>query len=118
MILGRLLIGTYGSFCLIGVPVYFAEHSQPKLRSFYGALIGLSLRVGTILSYLSGIWLGYRWLAVVYLIIVVVVNLNLVFLPESPAWLRKKSWELKAEEASKYLHDYPQENTINECCKK
>ena len=109
MILGRILIGFYIAFVGSSLPIYNAEISPASTRGFYGSLIGISLRVGTMLSYLLGIWLGYRWLAAVYVIIVVIVNLNFVFLPESPKWLRKKGYTKRANLASSYFHDCSQE---------
>ena len=63
------------------------------------------------LSFLLGIWLGYRWLALIYLVMILFLNLNLVFLPESPRWLRNMGWEERAEKASKYYFDFNGENT-------
>ena len=60
-----------------------------------------------LLSNFLGIWLGFRWFAVVYIAMLVFMNLNLVFLPESPKWLRRKGWNKKADEACEYFHNYP-----------
>ena len=109
MIFARIIIGFYIAFVGSSLPVYNAEISPASTRGFYGSLIGISLRVGAMLSYLLGIWLGYRWLAAVYVVIVVIVNLNFVFLPESPKWLRKKGYTEKANLASSYFHDCSQE---------
>ena len=109
MIFGRILIGFYIAFVGSSLPIYNAEISPASTRGFYGSLIGISIRVGTMLSYLLGIWLGYRWLAAVYVIIVVIVNLNFVFLPESPKWLRKKGYTKRANLANSYFHDCSQE---------
>ena len=109
MIFGRIIIGFYIAFVGSSLPVYNAEISPASTRGFYGSLIGISLRVGTLSSYLLGVWLGYRWLAAVYVVIIVIVNLNLVFLPESPKWLRKKGYTEKANLASSYFLDCSQE---------
>ena len=45
------------------------------------------LRFGMLLSNFLGIWVGYRWLAVIYIVMVVFMNLNCVYLPEKPKWL-------------------------------
>ena len=73
--------------------------------------MGISIRVGMMLSSLLGIWIGYRWLVVVYLTMVVLVNINFVFLPESPKWLRTKGYTRKADLVSEYFHDSTQENS-------
>ena len=110
MIVARFLIGFYSSMCLTVIPVYNAEVSPESLKRSYGGILGLSMRFGMLLSYSLGIWLGYRWLAVVYMLMVVFMNLNLVFLPESPKWLRNKGWTEKADLASEYFYDSPQES--------
>ena len=109
MTIARLLIGIYNSICVSCVPVYNAQVAPESLKRFYGSLLGLALRLGMLIVYALGIWIGYRWLAVIYLMIVVFMNLNFVFLPESPRWLKEKGWEKKAKQACDYFHETPQE---------
>ena len=92
MTIGRVLIGIYMAFCSTGLPVYSVEMVIPSLKSFVGSLVGVSLRIGTLLSYLLGVWLGYRWLAVVYILMVVFMSISLFLLPEVHKQLRNKSW--------------------------
>ena len=92
MTVGRLLIGIYMAFCSTGLPVYSAELVLPSLKSFVGSLIGVSMRMGTLLSYLLGVWIGYRWLAVMYILMVVFLSMNLFLLRESQKRLRNTSW--------------------------
>ena len=109
MIIGRICNGLYSGFATSSLSIYNAEVASPSTKAFYGSLIGLSMRIGMILSSLLGIWIGYRWLAVVYLTMVVLINMNFVFLPESPKWLRTKGFTRKAELSSEYFHDSSQE---------
>ena len=111
MTLGRGIIGVYCSFLLCGVPVYNLEVASKAPWKFYGGILALSIRMGVFLSYLFGIFLGHRWLALIYLVMILFMNLNLVFLPESPKWLRNKGWEERAEKASKYYFDFIGEDT-------
>ena len=111
MTLARGMIGVYSSFILCCVPVYNIEVASKAPWRFYGGVLALSIRMGVFLSYLFGIWLGYRWLALIYLVMILFMNLNLVFLPESPRWLRKMGWEERAEKASKYYFDFNGEET-------
>ena len=99
MIIARIIIGIYNSVCISCVPVYNAQVSPESMKLFYGGVLGLAIRLGMFISYALGIWIGYRWLAVIYLMMVVFMNLNLVFLPESPQWLRNNGWNKKAEQA-------------------
>ena len=111
MTAARFIIGIYTSICIAGVPLYNAEVSPESTRKFYGGILGLAVRVGLLLSYFLGIWIGHRWLAVIYMMMVVFMSLNLVFLPESPKWLRNKGWNEKADKANEYFHDSPQESS-------
>ena len=107
MIVGRVVIGFYTAMCVTCVPVYNAEISSEAMKRFSGGMLGIAIRLGMLLSNFLGIWLGFRWLAVIYIAMLVFMNLNLVFLPESPMWLRKKGWNKKADEACDYFHNYP-----------
>ena len=111
MIAGRFLIGIYTAACVTGVPVYNAQVATDSTRKFYGGILGFSMRFGMLLCNFLGIWLGYRWLAVIYIMMVVLMNLNLVFLPESPVWLRNKGWIEKANKADEFFYDSPKESS-------
>ena len=111
MIIGRIFIGLYMGFAYSSLSIYNAEVTPPSTKTFYVSLMAISIRVGMILSSLLGIWIGYRWLVVVYLTMVVLVNINFVFLPESPKWLRTKGYTRKADLVSEYFHDSTQENS-------
>ena len=112
MTLGRGIIGVYSSFVLCCVPVYTIEIANKSSWGFYGGMLALSIRMGVFLSYLFGIWLGYRWLALIYLIMILFMNLNLFFLPESPRWLRNMGWEERSKKASEYYFDSDPEETV------
>ena len=108
MIAARSIIGIYASMCMAIVPVYNAEISPESMKKFYGSVLGFSARLGMLLSYTLGIWINYRWLAVFYMVMVVIMNIQLVFLPESPEWLRKKGHNVSADRAKKYFYNSPQ----------
>ena len=104
MIFGRFLIGLYLGIPMSLVPVYISEIVSSDMKKFYGAILSLAVSAGILLSYTLGIWLGYRWLVCIYLMMTVFMIVNLVFLPESPIWLRNKGWIYKANQASKYFN--------------
>ena len=106
MILAKGLIGVYSGSALSCGVIYNAEISPPNLRKFYGSMLGVAVRFGVLFCYLLGIWMNFRWLAVVFMIIMSFVVLNLVFLPESPKWLKKKGWIEKAKKANTYFYNY------------
>ena len=107
MIVGRVVIGFYTAMCVTCVPVYNAEIFSESMNKYSGGMLGFALRIGMLLSNFLGIWLGYRWLAVIYIAMLVFMNLNLVFLPESPKCLRRKCWNTKADDSCEYFHNYP-----------
>ena len=111
MIIGRNFTGLYLAFAYSSMTIYNAEVAPPSTKIFYVSLMGISIRVGMMLSSLLGIWIGYRWLVVVYLTMVMVININFFFLPESPKWLRTKGYTRKAELVSEYFHGSSQENS-------
>ena len=112
MTIGRVLAGVYTSLCQSLVPVYNSEVSTYSFKKFYGGMLGVSIRCGLLSSYVLGIWIGYHWLAVIYLVLIVFMNLNLVFLPESPKWLLKKGLTEKAEKANEYFYNIPISGTV------
>ena len=106
MTIAKGLIGLYSGLALSCGAVYNAEISPPNLRKFYGSLLGVAVRFSVFLSYFLGIWLNFRWLALVFMIIMSFVVLNLLFLPESPKWLIKHGYMEKAKQANEYYYNY------------
>ena len=107
MVAGRALTGVYLSFCFTGLPVYFVEIAKPSDKKLFGAMVPLMFRFSLLLLYTLGIWVHYTWLAVILLAIIAFMSLNLVFLPESPNWLRQKGMVARAESAIRYFYDPP-----------
>ena len=110
MILGRFMIGLFIGIPMSLIPIYISEIVPTDKKKFYGALLSLAIRIGVLLSYTLGIWIGYRWLACIYLMMVVFIITNQLFIPESPKWLRKRGWIDKANRASEYF-----QGTSTEC---
>ena len=114
MVTGRFLIGIFSAVCMTCVPVYNIDVSSKSSWELYGGILAMAVRVGILSSYLLGIWLGNRWLVVIYLTMVVFMILNIAFLPESPKWLTEKGWKESAERAREYFYDLPEEETTKE----
>ena len=110
MIVGRFLIGFYNGMCETWIFVYNAEIAPDSVRALYGAMLAISLRFGVLICYTLGIWIGYRWLANIYLINRV-HNSQFAYLPESMKWLTKKGYTEEAEKTSDYFYDSHQEST-------
>ena len=105
MIVARILIGIYCGLSISCVPVYNAEISPEGSKKYLGSLFNIAFGCGIVLSYSLGIWIGFRWLVVIYLFIIVFMNLNLVFLPESPRWLSSKGLYEEEKRAENYFNE-------------
>ena len=70
-------------------------------------MVPLMFRFSLLLLYTLGIWVHYTWLAVALLAMIAFMSINLVFLPESPNWLRQKGMVTRAESAIRYFYDPP-----------
>lgn len=109
MTLGRLLIGFYTGMSMSWVVVYNAEIAPDNVKKLYGAILTISLRIGVVSSYGLGVWIGPCWLALIYLVMVVFITLNFVYLPETPRWLDNKGWSESANKSKEYFYDSSQE---------
>ncbi|KAI6659154.1 hypothetical protein LOD99_14830 [Oopsacas minuta] len=115
MTIGRLLIGFYTGMSISWAIVYNSEIAPDSVKKLCGAILAISLRIGVLISYSLGLWISYRWLAVLYMLMIAFTTLNFVFLPETPRWLRNKGWDDRANQAREYYFYNPsQDNSINE----
>ncbi|XP_077244348.1 sugar transporter ERD6-like 6 [Tasmannia lanceolata] len=87
--MGRLLEGFGVGIISYTVPVYIAEIAPQNLRGVLGAVNQLSVTIGILLSYLLGMFLHWRVLAVVGILPCTILIPALFFIPESPRWLAK-----------------------------
>ena len=114
MIAGRFLTGIYLSFCLAELPVFFVEIAEPSNMKLFGAIVPLMFRFSLLLLYTLGIWMQYTWLAIILLAMIAFMCLNLLFLPESPNWLKRKRMLTRAEDAMRYYYNPPETETETE----
>ncbi|KMZ72644.1 putative Transporter [Zostera marina] len=87
--MGRLLEGFGVGVISYTVPVYIAEIAPENLRGGLGAVNQLSVTIGIMLSYLLGLFIKWRLLAILGVIPCLVLIPGLFFIPESPRWLAK-----------------------------
>ncbi|CAL4909687.1 unnamed protein product [Urochloa decumbens] len=71
------------------VPVYIAEIAPQDQRGALGAVFQLSVTIGILLSYLFGMFVPWRILAVLGILPCSILIPGLFFVPESPRWLAK-----------------------------
>ena len=103
MLLGRSLTGiAYGAIsCLISV--YVADLSPTSLKGFYGSFFIHMFLLGTLSSHFLGIFLTFRWLAVVCIFVLFIQVLLLFLQPYSPNWLVTQKQEKRALKTLQYL---------------
>ncbi|KAG6424925.1 hypothetical protein SASPL_115348 [Salvia splendens] len=87
--MGRLLEGFGVGIISYTVPVYIAEIAPQNLRGALGSVNQLSVTIGILLSYLLGLFVEWRFLAVLGILPCLILIPGLFFIPESPRWLAK-----------------------------
>ncbi|GER35565.1 major facilitator superfamily protein [Striga asiatica] len=87
--MGRLLEGFGVGIISYTVPVYIAEIAPQNLRGALGSVNQLSVTIGIMLSYLLGLFVGWRILAILGTLPCLILIPGLFFIPESPRWLAK-----------------------------
>ncbi|XP_057532549.1 sugar transporter ERD6-like 6 [Amaranthus tricolor] len=87
--MGRMLEGFGVGIISYTVPVYIAEISPQNLRGALGSVNQLSVTIGIMLSYLLGLFVPWRILAVLGILPCTILIPGLFFIPESPRWLAK-----------------------------
>uniref|UniRef100_A0A803KP94 Major facilitator superfamily (MFS) profile domain-containing protein n=1 Tax=Chenopodium quinoa TaxID=63459 RepID=A0A803KP94_CHEQI len=85
--LGRWMLGFTSSISGFAVPVYVAEFTPKDLRGGFVILHVLMLTVGISATYLIGLVISWRTLALIGIIPSLVQIVGLFFIPESPRWL-------------------------------
>lgn len=89
LFMGRLLEGFGVGVISYTVPVYIAEIAPQDQRGALGAVFQLSVTIGILLSYLFGMFVPWRILAVLGVLPCTILIPGLFFVPESPRWLAK-----------------------------
>ena len=114
MIVARFLVGMYCGMGLSLSPIYNSEIAPLHLQKYYGSFFNIGIGLGYSLSYLLGIWFGYRYLTLTYMLITTFMVLNIVILPETPRWLRMKGKLSQAVRAHCYFHTTEEYMPIDE----
>ncbi|KAF5736031.1 sugar transporter ERD6-like 6 [Tripterygium wilfordii] len=89
LFMGRLLEGFGVGIISYVVPVYIAEIAPQNMRGALGSVNQLSVTIGIMLSYLLGLFVNWRVLAVLGILPCTILIPGLFFIPESPRWLAK-----------------------------
>ncbi|XP_061950111.1 sugar transporter ERD6-like 6 [Populus nigra] len=116
LFMGRLLEGFGVGIISYTVPVYIAEIAPQDMRGSLGSVNQLSVTIGILLSYLLGLFVNWRMLAVLGCFPCALLILGLFFIPESPRWLAKMGMTEDFESSLQVLRGYDTDITaeVNE----
>ncbi|KAK2378464.1 sugar transporter ERD6 [Trifolium repens] len=104
--MGRLLEGFGIGIISYTVPVYIAEISPQNLRGALVSVNQLSVTIGIMLAYLLGLFVQWRYLAILGIIPCTLLIPGLFFIPESPRWLAKMGMTEEFENSLQVLRGY------------
>ncbi|KAI3460328.1 hypothetical protein Pfo_016991 [Paulownia fortunei] len=110
--MGRLLEGFGVGIISYTVPVYIAEIAPQNLRGALGSVNQLSVTIGILLSYLLGLFVGWRLLAVLGILPCLILIPGLFFIPESPRWLAKMGMTDDFEASLQVLRGFDTDITL------
>ena len=95
VISGLALVGFGGGVTVMFFNTYIAEISLEHHRRVMSGGIGVCMCIGLFMTFLIGIWLSFRWMAVVVLGGVVLFVCLVSFIPHSPVWYIRQGYEAK-----------------------
>lgn len=87
LLAGRTITGFAGGVASLVVPTYISETSTTSLRGLLGSANQLSITLGILLSYSFGIFLTWRWLAIVAAVPCAMLTIFTALIPETPRYL-------------------------------
>ena len=110
MLVGRALTGiTWGALSAL-TSVYIADLAPKKFRGFYGSFFNLAFLSGIFASHFLGIFLSFRWLALVPIFVHLLQNLLMFWQPYSTTWLVSRGLEKQALSILRYLRGNGHDN--------
>ena len=104
LIIGIAFVGFYTGIVNIWINNYVSEVALAYQLKIFGGGIGLCYRIGLFIVYLAGIWLSFRWLAVVGLLLICLYCILMQLNPLSPVWYVREGIDDKAKTILQYLH--------------
>ncbi|KAM4696989.1 solute carrier family 2, facilitated glucose transporter member 8 [Rhinophrynus dorsalis] len=103
LLIGRLLTGLASGVTSLVVPVYISETSHSKVRGTLGSCVQLMVVTGIVGSYIAGMILDWRWLAVLCCVPPIIMLITMCFMPETPRYLVNQDRHTEAMSALKFL---------------
>ncbi len=117
LIVGRVLTGLAGGATSLCVPLFIAEITSKEMRGRLGAAFQIGTTSGILVVYSLGLFLPWRWLAVVSAIPPVCLTILALLMPETPRWLLLKHRKMEAVRTLEWLRNEPSgsEGLVQEC---
>ena len=103
LFVGRALSGVAIGFTCCVVNIYVSEVSTVSLRGALGTLFQVSIVLGLVITYLLGLFLTWREMAIIIAVMGAIVTVLLTFIPESPVW----SWQRYADRVGGHSDGQP-----------
>ena len=97
LIAGRFLQGVGVGFSTTVLAVYLCEISPPPVRGLLSSFEGVYQVIGALIVYVFGIFLSFRWLAIVGIVVTLFNALTILFVPSSVTWLYSRGLERRAK---------------------
>ena len=97
--IGRLLIGLSSGLSFIAGNVYTSEITTGRLRGKLTMVLNVTLTGGFLMTMTVGVYLPWRYLALLAAAVLVVSMVGTLLLPDSPRWLLLNNRRSEAKEA-------------------
>nr|XP_047144700.1 sugar transporter ERD6-like 6 [Hydra vulgaris] len=101
--IGRMLTGVATGLCSLTVPIYIAEVSSFKYRGRLGVVNQIGITIEIFLAFLIGSYGNSKQSATAAFVIALVMEVLVLFIPESPRWLFAKKMRYEACKTLKWL---------------
>ncbi|TRY67596.1 hypothetical protein TCAL_13686, partial [Tigriopus californicus] len=93
MLVGRFLEGVSAASCLVSIPIFVNEISQPEVKGFTSSLNMICYTTGFAFMSILGAMFPWRWAVGIVLIIPLTALVGLGISHETPVWLLRKGRE-------------------------
>lgn len=101
---GRIITGIFDGLTLPAAQIYVTECSNPEIRGVLGTFPALAMSIGVAYSYIEGTLFSWSVVAWINCGICASLFVLLIFLPDSPIWLKHKGRLEEAQKAADWLH--------------
>ena len=114
LLAGRLFHGIGVGILIAIIPVYIGEIAPSTARGFLSSFEGVYDVLGSLFVYTFGIFLSFRWLAILGVAMSMLYTIALLIVPQSATWLYSRGLEKRAKCVLEGLRR-KEENVLDEC---